>query len=150
MRSLDLSKRSNSVAEPFDWDKFDQSKEGKEAAKQNKLENLKDEVKYYNTIISNRKKELKQAERALRVAKRQLKAAQEEERANKIKALLEANADKSILIYHSADDYLASLAKDVIVYFNANNCWCVKRVGEGNQWEIALRAVERIYVEAEF
>lgn len=106
------------------------------------------EVERLSAKLAEAKRNVSRLERAIEVAKRKEKEAQLAERARKIKELLETNAEQPILFYCVFDDYLASIAKDVVVYQNANNCWCVKRVGEGNKWEVAIEAVEAIFVKA--
>lgn len=106
-------------------------------------------VKELKVRIANAKRNVSRLERKLARAERLEKEAKEAKIVQRIKAFLEANAEKVVILCCFTDEYLPSLAKDVVVYQNENKCWCIKRVGEGKRWEIIMEALDTIFVEAD-
>lgn len=138
----------NNSVEAFDWDKFDNSQEGKEMANKTKLEGLQDEIKYYNSLIQKKKRDISRLERQIKIAERKLKAEKEAQRAERIKALLKANKGKRVVIEWCAncpddESFNAELAENIVVENEGG--WVIS----GPEWAGLLQAVKRIYVEAE-
>ena len=114
--------------------------------------NAAKEVAELRIALTRAKRNVRKLERALRVAERELKAAQEKERANKIKALLEANKGKRVIVEWSifddeADKVSSALAEEIEITLSCNNNLAISCPKE--HWGGLLEIVTRIYVEAE-
>ena len=149
MSTSNVNTVNNSVVEPFDWDKYEGNQQDKAEAK---VSNLEDEINFYKKRIKLKKNDIKKLERNLRVAERKLKRAQEAQRAEKIKALLEANKGRKVIVEWStfideSDKTSSALAEEIEVTISLSNnsvIGCPKQ-----HWAGVLEIVSRIYVEAE-
>ena len=141
--------KNNVAVEPFDFEQFKQSEQGKQAVQKNELENFQDEIDFYLKRIDKKKKDIERLERRLARAERKLKEAQEAERANKIKDLLEANKGKRVIIEDGlpfGESQMSALAEEIEVLYS-NGSWVIG--SPNNQWGVVLEYVGRIFIEAE-
>lgn len=149
MSTSNVNTANNSAVESFDWDNYEDNQQDKAEAK---VSNLEDEINFYKKRIKLKQKDIKSLERNLRVAERHLKAAKEAQRAEKIKALLEANKGKRVVIEWSVfneeeDKTSSALAEEIEVRYSCNNNFVVGCTKE--HWAGLLEIVARIYVEVE-
>lgn len=98
--------------------------------------------------LAKAKRNVSRLERELVRAERLEKEAKEAERAKRIKALLEANKGKRVIIEDNFPDEesCSALAEDIAVIFQ-NRDWVISCRKE--HWGLSMSVVTRVYVEVE-